>query len=133
MDQDAFLRAFELARQKTLDSLRRHRVTYSRVGKRLSEALDAMEVKATYDKETGQWAYSNPLIAHGPRLKAIEIAAALLEMKPSERQEVTLYGEISHLLAEIDGATLGPPSLRKPINEPAGAEGRPAAKKGGKP
>lgn len=102
----------DAARAKTLKALARHRVTASRIAKRLAEALDAMETKATYDKEAGKWVYSDKLIAHSPRLKAIEIAVALLDMKPTEKHDLTVHGEIKALLQEIDGTTIGPPGQR---------------------
>jgi hypothetical protein len=85
--------AADYARQQTLKSLKRYKVSTGRVSKRLSEALDATEVKVFHDKG-GEIIYSKPLIAHGPRLKAIEIASALLEMKPAEKHDVNVQGTL---------------------------------------
>lgn len=81
--------AAQVARQKTMKALKRYRVTHGRVAKRLGESLDATEVKVFNDKEKGI-VYSKPLVAHGTRIKAIEIASTLLEMKPAEKHEVDL-------------------------------------------
>lgn len=62
-------------------------VTKSLVLKRIREGLDAHEVKATYDKDRGRFQYSKPLIAHGIRLKAAEMASVMLNMRPPDRIE----------------------------------------------
>ena len=90
MEKDFSLQAAQIARDKTLKTLKRYRITPGRVAKRLSEALDAKEVKATYDKEFREWVYSEPLIAHAPRLKAVELASVLLDMKPADKHEIDL-------------------------------------------
>lgn len=77
------------SREDTLRSLKRYRVTPGRVAKRLSEALDAKEVKVFNDKDAGI-VYSEPLVAHQIRIKAIEISSVLLEMRPSEKHDVSL-------------------------------------------
>lgn len=83
-DTEASSKAADIARKNTLKSLRRYGVTPGRVGKRLSEALDAKETKVFNDKDYGI-VYSAPLVAHAARLKAIEIAVCLLDMKPAEK------------------------------------------------
>jgi len=79
-DTEASSKAADIAREKTMKSLRRYGVTPGRVAKRLSEALDAKETKVFNDKDDGI-VYSTPLVAHAARLKAIEIAVSLLDMK----------------------------------------------------
>lgn len=92
MEKDLSLQAAQIARQRTLKALKRYKVTEGRVAKRLGEALDAMETKVFHDKQTGACVYSKPLIAHGSRLKAIELATVLLDMKPAEKHDVSVNG-----------------------------------------
>ena len=93
--------AAEFARAQTQKSLKRYKVTTGRVAKRLSEALDATEVKTFHEKggfekcddgeyryHPGQIIHSKPLVAHHIRIKAIDIATTLLEMKPNETKKV---------------------------------------------
>lgn len=90
MDKDASIEAANIAREKTKKALKRYKVTEGVVAKRLREALDAKEVKVFNPKgnlDADGLIYSEPLIAHHIRTKAIEIAATLLEMKPSEKHE----------------------------------------------
>ena len=111
-DQEISLKAANYARAKTLASLKRQGVTSGLVAKRLKEALNAEEIRVFNDKDVGI-VYSEPLVAHQARLKAIEIASVLLEMKPSEKHDVNLKGDLGLLLQEIDGTTLDLPSQRK--------------------
>ena len=107
----------EKIRQKTLDELEAHNVNTKRIAEVLDEELGAMEVRPfkgtikTVDTEGGITVedtiiYSDPLIAHNPRLKAAELAIALLGIKPSEKHEVN--GSINHVaqLTEQDRAQL---------------------------
>lgn len=71
-----------------MKSLKRYRVTTGRVAKRLSEALDAHEVKVFHDKTSGEIVYSKPLVAHHIRMKAVELAVSILEMKPPDRLDL---------------------------------------------
>lgn len=80
------LRAATKAKAKTRKSLKRHKVTEDFVAQRLKEALDAEETKAFCTK-FGDVVYSESMVAHGIRLRAIEIAANLLEMEPSKKHE----------------------------------------------
>ena len=56
---------------------------------RLNEALDANEIKTAYDKELCEWSYSKDLIAHMPRLKAIEIMAKVLGLYAPEKRHLS--------------------------------------------
>jgi hypothetical protein len=80
------LKAAAKAKAKTKKSLKRHKVTEDLVAQRLKEALDAEETKVFCTKE-GDVVYSEALTAHGIRLRAIEVAAELLNMKPSKKVE----------------------------------------------
>lgn len=86
--------AADEAREKTIKELVRYKVTPGRVAKRLAEALDAHDVRVFHDKATGEIVYSKPLVAHGVRLKAVEISTVLLEMKPAEKHDVNLTGDL---------------------------------------
>jgi hypothetical protein len=46
------------------------------------------------------------------KLDALKFAAALMGMVPNNKTDLTVKGEISALLQEIDGTSIGPPSQR---------------------
>jgi hypothetical protein len=54
---------------------------------KLKEALDATEIKTAYDSVLCKWQYSDPLVDHGPRLRAVEISCKLLGAYPSEKYD----------------------------------------------
>jgi hypothetical protein len=76
------------ARRKTLKAAKKAGVTIDKFMQRLNEALDAEEVKVFNDKDSGI-VYSDPLIAHQIRVKALELTAVILDLKPVEKREVT--------------------------------------------
>ena len=106
----------------TQEALKRCGVTRARVAKRLSEELDAVEVKVVHEKggfekcddgeyryHEGQFSYSEPMPAHQARLKAIELSIALLRMKPAEKVDVNHSGKVdtgeATLLTDLERAT----------------------------
>ena len=95
--------AAEKVRVKILAALKKERVTYSRVAKKVSKKLDATETKTHYDKEAGKWKYSRPLQAHAVQLRAAEFAAELLEMK-SSKFEVEHSGSVTLKMTDEDRA-----------------------------
>jgi len=99
--------AKEIAKKKLLDQCKRVRLTPMRVLKRISEGLDATEVKAHYDKDRGKWAYSTPLVDHGHRLEAAELGVMLHDMKPAGKLDVDVTGNMAdmmrqHLAGKVD-------------------------------
>lgn len=95
MDQEITTEAALEIRQNTLKALAEHDVTERKVALRLSESLDATEQKVFYDRDSGIVIYSKELINHTARLKAIEIASVLLDMKPSDKHDINLNGQIT--------------------------------------
>jgi hypothetical protein len=82
----------DAARAKTLKALERAKITHGRVASKISKGMN--------EKDPRHY------------LKATEIAIALLDMKPTEKHDLTVHGEIKALLQEIDGSTTGPPGQR---------------------
>lgn len=72
----------ELLESKKATSLKR-------VILRLGQALDAKVIKATYDREGGEWQYSMPLVDNSTRLKAVELALTLHDAFPAKKHELT--------------------------------------------
>lgn len=89
--------AADTARAETLKLCRKKTVnlTPERTLKRISEALDAHEVKASYDKTMGIWVYSKPLIDHGKRLEAAALACAIHGLKQPEKHDVKVDANIT--------------------------------------
>lgn len=59
------------------------------VVKAVVEALDAHIVKAMYDKDFGEWRYSEPLVDHSTRLTAAELAIKAMGWMPAEKRELS--------------------------------------------
>ena len=104
-------------RKAIIDALNEHNVNLQRVARVLDEELSAFETRPfkgtikTVDIGGGITVedtiiYSDPLVAHSPRLKAAELAIALLDIKPSEKHQVN--GSINHVaqLTEQDRVQL---------------------------
>ena len=73
---------------------------------KLRETLDATEIKTAYDNVLCKWQYSDPLVAHGPRLRAVEISCKLLGAYPSEKHEHYIHGTVNleeRLRRALDG------------------------------
>ena len=82
--------AAKIARKKVLEQAKAVKLSTKRILQRISEGLDATEVKTNYDKDRGKWAYSEPLIDHGHRLEAAGMGIMIHEMKPCEKKKVDL-------------------------------------------
>lgn len=80
--------AADYARKQVLKKAKKAGVTTDKVMLRLNEALDATETKVFNDTEDGI-VYSEPLIAHQIRLKAVDLAIVLLDLKPAEKRELS--------------------------------------------
>lgn len=91
--------AAEIAMKETERLCKNAGLTKSKTLKRIKEGLDAHEVKATYDKDLGRFAYSKKLVSHGLRLKAAEIAMDLLNLKPPEKKQIDGELKLSHELS----------------------------------
>ena len=72
---------------------------------RLRQALNAKTVKVHYDKESGEWKYSEGLIDHTTRLKAVDLTLRLHEAYPADKVEHS--GTLT---------MLAPERIRKPDN-----------------
>jgi len=92
--------AGDIAREEVLKALKRYGVTVGRVAKRLSEGLDAHEVKAFKTKDD-DIIYSKKLVAHSIRMDAVKTAIPLLDMKPPEKQEIDLKQPINLVIKEF--------------------------------
>ena len=91
----------EIARGKLLDLCKKAKLTPDRTMQRISEGLDAVEKKATYDKDRGKWVYSTDLIDWAARAKAVDQAIAILDLKPAEKHDVRVRS-LEDVLRELD-------------------------------
>jgi len=93
-------------RAETLKLLREKGPSLKKVILRLKQALNAKETKAQFDTKRGVWVYSDPLISHDIRLKAIKLALTLYDAFPAQKHEVKARVDVSPLLKEIREALL---------------------------
>jgi hypothetical protein len=82
--------AAKIARQKVLAQAKAVKLTTRRVLQRISEGLDATEVKTNYDKDRGKWSYSEPLVDHAHRLEAAGLGIMIHDMKPCEKKKIDI-------------------------------------------
>jgi hypothetical protein len=94
--------AAKIARQKVLAQAKAVKLTTRRVLQRISEGLDATEVKTSYDKDRGKWAYSEPMIDHGHRLEAAGMGVMIHGMKPCDKVKLEITGFEDTLRAIYD-------------------------------
>ena len=95
-------KARDIAREKIIKKLNECKVTVSKTFKRIAEGLDATETKASYDKDRGKWVYSAPLVDHGKRLEAAQIAVMLHDLKPCAKVkgDINIQGSIMAAVAK---------------------------------
>lgn len=93
------LEARDIAREKIVKKLNECKVTVSKTFKRIAEGLDATETKASYDKDRGKWVYSAPLVDHGKRLEAAQIAVMLHDLKPCAKVKGDI--DLGGLIVEV--------------------------------
>jgi len=94
------LMAGQTARQAILEACNKVGLTVEKTAKTIVEAMDAKAVKVQLDIK-GEWQTSEPYVDHITRLKAVDHATVLLDLKPVERKQVD--GTLSLLSdAEID-------------------------------
>lgn len=71
-------------------ALTKSKITLEETCKRLKESMDAKETKVFND--SGKLIYSDALIAHGIRLKAVVEALKLQQAYPAEKHEIKSEG-----------------------------------------
>lgn len=81
------LMAGQIARQTIIDACEKVGLTVEKTAKTIVEAMDANAVKVQLDIR-GKWKTSEPYVDHITRLKAVEHATVLLDLKPVERKKV---------------------------------------------
>jgi len=81
------LMAGQIARQTIIDACEKVGLTVEKTAKTIVEAMDANAVKVQLDIR-GKWKTSEPYVDHTTRLKAVEHATVLLDLKPVERKKV---------------------------------------------
>lgn len=93
--------AKKTSRQMIIDQCTEEGLTVKKVAKTVVEALEAHRVLAQLDpKGEKGWQYSKKLVDHVTRLKAVEEAVVLLDLKPTEKVQVGLTEAMSD--EEID-------------------------------
>lgn len=87
--------ALKSARHKIESACEKAGLTMEKVAKTVANALEAKRVVVQLDNKTGQFVESSEYIDHQTRLKAVERAEVLLDLKPTERVKVGLLDEMS--------------------------------------
>ena len=103
-------------RQETIKTLLKE-VSRARLAKKASKLIDAKLTKTFYDKDTGI-VYSKPLDDNSTQVKMVSVLAAIYWSKATENHNLNVHGDIAMLLKEIEGTSLGPPSLRGKAGKP---------------
>ncbi|MEN6292333.1 MAG: hypothetical protein ABFD07_10030 [Methanobacterium sp.] len=82
--------AEKIAHLQVVEQCERAGITIPRILQRISEALDAKEVKTNYSSVDGDFVYSKQLVAWNVRQKAVDQAVSLLGIKAPETSSVTM-------------------------------------------
>lgn len=90
--QESAREAAIIARQEVLDACASNGLTILALVKGIKAGLRAKETKATYDKDTGEWAYSKAMISWAARQKAIDQGISLLGIKAPDKHDLTTGG-----------------------------------------
>ena len=96
------------ARKRIEDACAKAGLTVEKVAKTIVNGLDAEFVKVQLDMK-GQWKVSKKFVDHHTRLKAVERAEVLLDLKPTEKVKVDMTSAMSdeQLDAAIKSMTKG--------------------------
>lgn len=87
-------KAADVAREVVLKACESAGLNTERIIKDIKAGLKAKEVKTSYDKDLGAWAYSKPMICWTARQKAIDQAIGILGIKAADKHDVTSGGEV---------------------------------------
>jgi len=82
------------ARELTLETLQDKGPSIPSIVLKLKQSLNAKETKTSFDKLSGQWKYSKPLVAHRIRLDAAKVLLDLYGAMPSQKVDVEHKGSI---------------------------------------
>jgi hypothetical protein len=94
-NEEIGLEAAKIARQKVLKEAKSVKLTTRRILQRISEGLDANEVKISYDTRAMRFFYAKPRVDHGRRLDAAQLGILIHDMKPCERKKIELSGNLN--------------------------------------
>lgn len=67
---------------------------------RIKQGLDATDQKVFYDSNRGKCVLGPPLVAYGARCDYAKLAVTVLDMKPSDKLDVNVNGNLPELLRE---------------------------------
>jgi hypothetical protein len=90
--------AGEIARADTLKHCKAVKLTPRRVLKVIADGLTAMENNVFYDKDRGKCIIGPDLINWKARQKAVDQAISILDMKPAEKHEVDVNGNLADMM-----------------------------------
>lgn len=93
--------ALNSARSHIEEACKRAGLTVEKVAKTVVNAMEANRVVVQLDNKTGVFVESNEYVDHQTRLKAVERAEVLLDLKPSEKVKVSVLDALSD--DELDG------------------------------
>jgi hypothetical protein len=85
--------AANVARDHVLKSFHSAGLSVERLVKDIKAGLKAKEVKASYDKDLGAFAYSKAMICWPARQKAIDQAIGILGIKAPDKTDITSGGQ----------------------------------------
>lgn len=95
MKSEAGKSALESARNKIDKACEKAGLTVEKVAKTVANALEAKRVVVQLDNKTGQFVESNEYVDHQTRLKAVERAEVLLDLKPTDRVKIGILDDMS--------------------------------------
>lgn len=86
--------AGQSSRQYILDACQKEGLTVEKVAKTIVEGLEAKQVKVQMNMQ-GKWVVSKEFDDIPTRLKAVERAEVLLDLKPTEKKQVDLVATLT--------------------------------------
>ena len=92
--------AGQSARQHIIDACERAGLTIEATAKAVAEGLNANVVRAQLNPKGTKWVVSEPFTDHVTRLKAVEQATVLLDLKPVTKAKLDVASAMSD--EEID-------------------------------
>lgn len=92
--------AAEVARKTVLRQAKSVGLTTRKTLKRIAEGLDATDQKVFYDSNRGKCVLGPPMVAYGARCDYAKLAVTVLDLKPSEKLDVNVNGNLPELLRE---------------------------------
>lgn len=92
--------AAAVARSAVFKEARAVGLTVRKTLRRIAQGLDATDQKVFYDSNRGKCVLGPPLVAYGVRCDYAKLAVTVLDMKPAEKMDVNVSGNLPEMLRE---------------------------------